>query len=551
MPTNNIYSALFVDFDNMYLRLRESNGKDAAESFAAQPTDWLGWLEKEMSSAHFGDDGFTRRILIRKCYLNPASFGKYRPYFTRAGFEVVDCPQLTSDGKTSTDIHMVMDIMDALHHPSNFDEFILFSADADFTPVLLRVRQHKRLSVVVSAGYSSPAYKSACDYLPMLDEFLQQALGIDQNDENEEEVEKAEIISASTSEDVLRKLAEIVAQKLSRDTIVNSYELPALYKRIDGFRESTNWLGFKSLRLLTHAVVSKQPDMKIFDDKKDGSWGIQRSISINDKPAVILPSDPSIAAADKRSTPSTKIEREVLLDRISKSIIEKVSQSPEAVLMAHLADLVKYQFSSDLAKFDGWLGAQTFKGLLQEMDLNGYKINNTIPGYVYDPNRHSTLISPSKNISGTPINNPISEDFKRKYPEIEPLAAKIHQLTDMPYLLPEHYALIVKQIARAVNDSGFQLSQTTRLVRDRCVERGAPVARSHVNFVVIGISYAGHNIGESGEPEQAETLANYLYKNTINLCQSAQMILTDEDERIIQAWLQACLSSTTEAASSG
>lgn len=41
-----------------------------------------------------------------------------------------------SEGKTSTDIHMVLDIIDLLQHETHYDEFIVFSADADFTPVL-------------------------------------------------------------------------------------------------------------------------------------------------------------------------------------------------------------------------------------------------------------------------------------------------------------------------------------------------------------------------------------------------------------------------------
>ena len=53
-----------------------------------------------------------------------------------AGFEIIDCPALTSEGKTSTDIHMVLDIIDLLQHEAHYDEFIVFSADADFTPVL-------------------------------------------------------------------------------------------------------------------------------------------------------------------------------------------------------------------------------------------------------------------------------------------------------------------------------------------------------------------------------------------------------------------------------
>ena len=43
---------------------------------------------------------------------------------------------------------MVIDTIDALDHPAGYDEFVLLSADADLTPVLLRLRAHNRNTVV-------------------------------------------------------------------------------------------------------------------------------------------------------------------------------------------------------------------------------------------------------------------------------------------------------------------------------------------------------------------------------------------------------------------
>ena len=64
-----------------------------------------------------------RRILVRRCYLNPAAFQRYRAYYTRNGFAVIDCPPLTSQNKNGADIYMVMDILDALTHKTRFDEY--------------------------------------------------------------------------------------------------------------------------------------------------------------------------------------------------------------------------------------------------------------------------------------------------------------------------------------------------------------------------------------------------------------------------------------------
>ena len=58
---------------------------------------------------------------------------------------------------------MVLDIVDFLGGPTIFDEFIIMSADADFAPVLLKLRKHDRRSIVLAIGPSSSAYMAASD----------------------------------------------------------------------------------------------------------------------------------------------------------------------------------------------------------------------------------------------------------------------------------------------------------------------------------------------------------------------------------------------------
>lgn len=172
--------ALFVDFDNVLLSLQTSS-KAAARTFATSPGTWIRWFERggHDSSEH----PEARRILLRRSYLNPERFGAYRKFFTYAGFQTVDCPSLTGMGKNSADIHMVLDIMQALEHPTRFDEFIVLSADADFTPVLLKLREHDRLTGVLSTALTSGALRSAATNAFDLDDFIEHALEIGDNPE--------------------------------------------------------------------------------------------------------------------------------------------------------------------------------------------------------------------------------------------------------------------------------------------------------------------------------------------------------------------------------
>ncbi|MGO8978541.1 MAG: NYN domain-containing protein [Streptosporangiaceae bacterium] len=178
---SHVRTALFVDFDNMYLNLR-SNDPVAGEAFATEPDRWLRWMHEDMGQVvPDATEETSREILIRTCYLNPVTFGKFRPFFTRSAFRVVDCPSLTSRGKNSADIYMVLDIVDTLSHSTYFDEFILLSADADFTPVMLRLRAHDRRTVLLASGPSATALQSACDMVIPLEVFLNEALGVSLN----------------------------------------------------------------------------------------------------------------------------------------------------------------------------------------------------------------------------------------------------------------------------------------------------------------------------------------------------------------------------------
>lgn len=173
-------AALYVDFDNVFTAFA-SFDRARALAFATEPGRWLHWLAE-------GRDGDgCRRLLVRRCYLNPAGntapasggapvkgdasqvpFSQFRGAFIRDGFEVVDCPRLARL-KNAADIAMALDIADALAHPTRFDEFLILSGDADFTPVLHRLRAHDRRSTVLAPTGAAEAFEAAADRVLRLD----------------------------------------------------------------------------------------------------------------------------------------------------------------------------------------------------------------------------------------------------------------------------------------------------------------------------------------------------------------------------------------------
>ena len=184
--------------------------------------------------------------------MNPQSFHWSRPFFIRAGFEVVDTPALTAQGKTSADVQMALDMVDTLNHTTRFDEFILFSGDADFTPVLRRLREHDRRTIVLATGPTAVAYRSVCDQVVDEERFVEQALGIT----GEEGIGPARGESGGAPPELLGRIAARVEELAAMTGGIQPVHLPGIYKEFREFTEGENWLGTYSLRAMTEAVVA-------------------------------------------------------------------------------------------------------------------------------------------------------------------------------------------------------------------------------------------------------------------------------------------------------
>ena len=283
-------SALFVDFDNVYTQLRQVQPA-AAERFARQPTEWIRWLIESLEIPEGHNPEARRRLLVRRCYLNPNWYQTYRHAFLRAGFEIVDCPPVTSQGKTSTDIHMVLDIIDLLQQQeTRYDEFIVLSADADFTPVLRKLRRYDRRTSVLAIGFPSAAYQASADLL--IDErlFIEQALGL--------AVEPGEAGAGAGAGGVL----------------------PAL--------QSDSLAGAPQMRSASSPPAPGQPAMPVV-------------------PMAALPVVPGTPALPPRAATDDE------LAQIARRIEQAVEQAAQPVAAGQLASRLRYEFAAALDNWNG------------------------------------------------------------------------------------------------------------------------------------------------------------------------------------------------------
>ncbi|WP_045878528.1 NYN domain-containing protein [Pseudofrankia sp. DC12] len=517
-----VRSALFVDFENIHMGLQRLDAA-AANRFAVNPQCWLSWLET-LAYPALGATDFRRDLLIRYCYLNPVSSARYRAYFTRAGFHVVDCPPLTAAGKNSADIHIVIDVLDILGHPTRFDEVILLSADADYTPVMLRLRAHDRRTVIITSGPSARAFRAACDHVVGEDAFIDDALtleprvapqpgsgahlgiatapgqaggsaGVDLPPDDSDAAGAVAVadgdLPAEAAGNRPGRLAELTTRSLSDD--------PATADGAPPRRAAS--------------VTPGTPTVP-------GSAVAPGSV-IGPGTSVAPATGPGMAVAPPSPSAPPSTQDSYLRQAIAEQVRELVTVSERPITLASAAQLVRAQLGPEAT--DGWAGTGSFKKLLALVDLPRIAVS-AAPEYLYDPRRHT--LPPGSQPGGAGQGDAAA-------PHAE-LIARISQVTDIPRLSSHEFRALFEELAAEVTAHGFNRTGTSRAVRDRCLKRGEHIGRGAVNFVLNGLLYAGR----PPQPgDDADALACSFANNAVLLCQNARMELSRDEVIHLHAWI--------------
>lgn len=491
-------SALFVDFDNVYSGLRRLD-QETADQFARNPTTWMNWLIKSLEMPEPTTPGAKRRVLVRRCYLNPQAYQRFRPSFNLAGFEIIDCPALTSEGKTSTDIHMVLDIVDLLQHETRYDEFIVFSADADFTPVLRKLRRWDRRTTVLAIGFPSAAYRASADLLIDQDDFVRKALSFDETVAVPPPVE-ASPLPIECGPAALKLIQQAVKEAAGPLSLAKVASM--LLSKIEGL-DASSWAGFGSFRSLTESldlaplVVTWEAGGTIHDPKRHALSAAQTSSATNGKAYGLMP-------------------------KVVEAIKSEVAKASQPVPCGRLATLI-IGLDSSLAA--DWAGKGTFRKFVESLNVKPVEFNwNGSGGIAYDPTSQVTSSTPNLSILAEWADENL---FK--------IAKQIHEVTDVPLLPPQKYRNLLAMISVDVAESQFHLMETGKRVRDRCRESALPVSRADVNHVLRGLVMRGH-VFEDG-PNDAVTLAKRLADNIRSLCLREQIVLDGAMDKAIKDWI--------------
>jgi hypothetical protein len=458
-------------------------------------------------------DGPRRRFLIRNCYINPDCFRSYRPLFIKHGFHVVDCPPITRQGKTSADMVMVMDILDALQHPTRFDEFILLSGDSDFRPVLLRLRSHDRRTVVLSVDSVAAAYESACDRLIEGDEFIE--LGLRRT-------------AAAEAPPILERLAAKVEEEARRATVLSGRDLTALYRRFPECAQSRDWLGFGSAQDLTLLVVELRDGLEYYNGGLD--WSVRA--------APIRPPVPSHAPAQigggawPKGAAGQAVPRPAAGDDLRARVLDAVrrivAESAGPVPMAEVANKARAALGEDAVRRSSWVGFGTLSNLLRHSPDLGLAVDTRPPGAVYDPFRHA----PADDGQAARCDR----YFQERCPELVEFARRIHMTTDAPLLTPEQYAATFDAIAASLAWRPYSLTDTSRQTRDRLAASGSVVGRKDICFILKGLAFTRGDLALTAGVE-SDRLAEWFCDNVLNLCRRNQVELAPGDVERIRGWI--------------
>lgn len=514
-------TALFVDFDNVFSGLKRL-GDDYAEAFARNPSRWLDWLVDSLEAPPGSGENAKRRVLVRRCYLNPEPFKRFRIGFSRAGFEIVDCPPMTTAGKTSTDIHMVLDMIDVLQSSTRYDEFIVFSADADFTPVLRKLRREDRRTTIFAAGATSASYDASADLIIDPEDFIGKGLGFDDQ----------QFALPTPNLESLTAQAEAVVWR-TVDQAPQPVSLPALTRalatQVNGLVDSA-WAGkgtffalLKSLPL--KPLIIDRESNTILDPRRLTTEGREPRNGVKAPAALDKPLPPAMGLAQDPESPAPAEQQIIQAEDVAAMLAQELSNSDRPIAAARLAQLARERLPGVERN---WLGNGTWKKLLESLQGPNLQVVWTgLAGIALDPARHTLDVS---SVGAEP---PLSAAEIKQGAEV----ASWLTAAGLPILEFTRYKALLEGVSLALQAGKANLTDITRIARDHCVEIGKPVSRAHSSTVMRTLLFHGFNPVSDGHT--LDELIGFTCSMVASVCRREDVRMSDQDKLTLVEWISA------------
>ncbi len=495
-------SAVFVDYDNIYLSLKRKS-EEAAKRFAKDAASWIREIETgrliTATNSPFGD--VKRRIVMNRCYGNPVprrnphdnstdmnSFPFVRHHFLRAGFEVVDCPPLTAQLKNSSDIRMVMDVRDYLTHETYFDEFIILSGDADFTPVLHRLRAHARRTVIFANDFTAAPYTAISDGEVRESDLIALILG-GQLPADAAGNATPGILTPSARIDEARReiMAEVVAAVRASATPMPLEALADRALRALGHEKTiaTGWAGAGSFRELLRQSLPEE--IRLTDEPPYLAFDPKRHLRDQGRPVALEARDPG---------------HEIAPSHLSAMPI--AGPSPVTGPLPHFGAAPAAQ---PLRSAPPAAPARPAEG-----GLGTSRVPSPPPPAALDA-------SPAPRIEGSAA--------------IQQSISRIHEACQAPPMAPHEYRVLFEVMAKEINENDLIGAQTLANITQRAQERGLDVRRDDVRFVLEVVSEADPWFEQGAS---ANLFAGRFRNFVVARCRGQGLNLSADELDLIDAW---------------
>ena len=540
--SGSFLSAVFVDYDNIYMSLKRKSD-EAAKRFAKDASLWIKAIETGSLITPTngpGTEGY-RRIVMNRCYGNPvprrnqsdnstdmSSFPFVRHNFLRAGFEIVDCPPLTAQLKNSSDIRMVMDVRDYLTHATYFDEFVILSGDADFTPVLHRLRAHARRTVIFANDNTAAPYTAICDGEIRESDLI--ALLLEGRIGSETPVAVIAKGEPLNIEAIRRDIiADVTAAVRGAQSPVPLEVLADRAVRMIGHERTigTQWAGAGGFREL---LAKELPD------------GLRLS---GEPPYVVIDSARHIIAQPAPS--QIQVQQAAL------------AELPDARREPHLAQPIAAQ---PIQQQQSAPIAQPLQPVQQQAPVTTREAYAQRPAPA--PSNPGLQARPAATplqpqyapvTQQAPIQAPQEPMLRQRAPEplvpqapqqlvqqqrvpetqtvIQQSIARIHEACQAPPLAPPEYRMLFEAIAQEINENGLVGAQTILNITQRVHNRGIDIRRDDVRFVLEVVSEADPWFEQGAS---ANLFAGRFRNFVVARCRSQGLNLSADELDLIEAW---------------
>lgn len=252
-PTDNASMALFCDFENVALGVRDAQ----YEKFDIRPV-----LERLLAKGS---------IVVKKAYCDWDRYKAFKSGMHEANFELIEIPHVRQSGKNSADIRLVVDALDLCYTKSHVDTFVIISGDSDFSPLVSKLRENAKRVIGVGVKQScSDLLIANCDEFIYYDDLVRDREAERNNvsrrenrepaprrtpEEEKNRREKLDARKTKAVELVAATFDDISADRGEQERIWASVLKEVVKRRNPGFNES--YFGFRSFGNLLEEAANR------------------------------------------------------------------------------------------------------------------------------------------------------------------------------------------------------------------------------------------------------------------------------------------------------